>query len=405
MLKIVALHGTGDCYLLCALLDAFERHHNRPAELVIKGKYACIAQMFGVRYSVDDALIAHAEADAPMQRDYDNVIAEDKLFYAHPSFWRTNIRVDHLTTKPDVSQADMYKILLRIPPDAPLKLPNKPEIPMEQGKVVVVPDARSWPNLHPGFWGALIQGLASAGWRVIDNNKSGWSLREFFINCASAEWVIGPQCGIMSILVTGRYPCRKTLATPDVDHDPRFRFSQLTFPYGYVTKFSNQDYDVEEFKITAHNHGELVDNIVNGSNALRLWPHDPNPVLTIDAPVTPGDFLDRLAVLTVKRDRFPRHKRAAIEREYQRYNELRIRHPMPPETAVLFARLVDNHSKTFDLLERMVPAAIEQAEMATEDHVAAVLANRERIELKQAIDAACHAPYTESKSYYGDETK
>lgn len=400
MIQIVALHGTGDVYLISALVKAFRQQHGRDVGLIIKSKYACIAQMFDVPYSCDDDLIRHAEGDLPLQRDYDNVIADGRLFYAHPSFFRTNVRLDHLTTMPDVSQADMYKILLRIPPDAELSLPRIPEGAPERGKVVIIPQARSWPNSQPAFWPLLDRALKEAGWNV-HNNPPHWSLQQLFEECASAEWVIGVQCGVMSILVTGRFPCRKTFATPDVDLDRNFLFSQNTFPYGYVTKFSNQDYDVEEFKIASNTHFALVNAIVSGSNALRLWPHDPQPTKSITVPLTPGDFLDRLAVLTVKYGRFSPVRRAAIEREFQRHNELRNQAQFSGDVEALFQRLIELHSATFDLLEKMVPEALGSGTMAVEDHIEAVRLNRDRVEIKRAIDAACRAPYREEKSYYG----
>ncbi len=400
MINIVVLGGTGDVYLISSLLEVFKRTHNRDAQLVIRDRYRCIADMFGVPYIIDDAVITAAETDAAMQRDYDNVFADGRNFYCHPSFLRTQVRMDHLTTKPDVSQGDMYKVILRVPWGAPLALPKIPEVEQKPGKVVLVPDARSWPNLHPGFWALLATRLAYAGWNVQNNNGSGWSLKTLFDNCAEAEWVIGPQCGVMSILVTGRFPCRKTLASSDIDGSSLYLFSTHTFPYAYVTKFSNQDYDVEEFKVSAHRQDELVDSIVNGQNGLRLWPHDPAPVTTITVPLSPGDFLDRLAVLTVKRSRFSVARRAAIERDYQRHVELKLRTGFSAEVEERYARLVDLHAETFDLLETMVPEAIGGGTMTPESHVTAVQLNKARIELKLEIDAACRAPFSEVKSYH-----
>lgn len=403
MINLVVLGGTGDVYMLSALLDLFKKTHARDAQLVVRQRYACVADMFpGANYVVGDAEIDAAERDPAMQRDYDNVIADGRNFYAHPSFFRTNVRIDNLTTKQDVSQADMYKVLLRLPWGAPLALPRVPGGPTQPGKVVVVPDARSWPNLHHEFWAKLCARLPTDGWNVQNNNSSGWSLAQLLQNCAEAEWVIGPQCGVMSILVTGRFPCRKTLASSNIDNAPAiYPFSTHTFPYAYVTKFSNQDYDVEEFKIVGGREDELVELIANGQNALRLWPHDPAPVVSVNVPLTPGDFLDRYAVLTVKREKFAPAKRAAIEREYQRHHELyvRLQPQLTPEVNDLVSALADLHRANFDLLETVVPDAAAGG-MTPEAHVEAVRNNKARMELKWAIDKACHAPYTEPKSYY-----
>ena len=406
MIRAVVLGGTGDVYMMSALFEAFQRQHNRELELVIRKNYACVCELFGpvIRYSCDDKLIDRAEADVTMQRDYDNVIAVDRIFFAHPSFLRTNMRVDHLTTKPDVSQGDMYKIILRIPPDVPLALPHVPDVPMTMGRVIMIPEARSWPNLHPRFWPLLAAKLSYAGWNVQNNAGSGWTLKELLYNCAGAEWVIGPQCGIMSILVTGRFPCRKTLATPDVDG--RWLFSQNTFPYAYVTKFSNQDYDVEEYKISEATYGDLADAIVNGSNGLRARPHDPRPICSVMMPLSPGTLLDQFAVLTVKRSRFSGMRRAEIEREFQRYAEAGYQLiKANPEAHAAFVALVDVHARAYDICERVIPLAlvddlanVTPAHIA--DHVAVIKINRERTTIRRQIDKLMRGPGTEVKSYY-----
>jgi hypothetical protein len=402
MIRLVTLGGTGDAYMLCSLLDAFRREHNRTdVEVVLPGKYATIAAMFDAPHAVDDGLVQRAQDSVEMQRTYENVlIAPETTFYVHPCFLRSELRVDKLTTKPDASQADMYRMILRVPLDAPLTVPTRlPAPPVVDNAVLLIPEAVSWPNTQAAFWTRLAAGLQRAGYAVTVNNPF-WSLDELFERAAASGWVIGPQCGVMSILVTGRFPCRKTLASPALNEaNKKLSFlSPTTYPYAYVTKFSNADYDVEEFEVTDENHAELVEAIVNGANALKLHePHDPRPVLTIQAPMAPGDFLDRLAVLTVKRQRFTGARRASIEREYRRFLAVRSITPMPPEVEEHFQQLISVHGRTFDLLETLVPAAL--AGQATE-HDKAVRLNKDRIALKGRIDAVCRAPYTEEKSYW-----
>lgn len=404
MIHLVTIGGTGDAYMVCALFEAFKREHKREdVDVILPEKYATIAAMFGVPHVVNDALVKQAEGSVEMQRTYENVLlAPETTFYVHPCFLRSEIRVDKLTTKPDASQADMYRMILRVPLDAPLSIPTRiPRPPVQRYSVLLIPEAVSWPNTQPTFWPALAQGLRVAGRAVVTNNLA-WSLEQLFEACAASDWVIGPQCGVMSILCTGRFPCRKTLASPKLDatNTKLWFLSESTFPYAYVTKFAHDDYDVEEYEITNDNHVEVVDAIVNGVNALRLRePHDPRPVATIQAPLSPGDFLDRLAVLTVKRRRFAGARRASIEREYRRFEAIRAITPLPPETAEHFSQLVAIHEETFTLLEALVPAALAHAPT---DHDKAVALNRDRIVVKARIDAACRAPYTETKSYYGD---
>ena len=404
MIRLVTIGGTGDAYMVCALFEAFKREHKRDdAVVVLPGKYATIAAMFDVPFEVNDDLVKQAEGSVEMQRTYENVlIAPDTTFYVHPCFLRSEIRVDKLTTKPDASQADMYRMILRVPLTAPLTIPTRLPRPARRPfSVLLIPEAVSWPNTQPTFWGALATALRDAGRHVMLNDPS-WSLDKLFEQAASVDWVIGPQCGVMSILCTGQFPCRKTLASPKLDaqNTKLWFLSESTFPYAYVTKFSNVDYDVEEFEITNDNHAEIVDAIAVGVNALRIRePHDPRPVVTVQAPLSPGDFLDRLAVLTVKRRRFAGARRASIEREYRRFEAIKAITPMPPEVDEHFSQLMAIHEQTFSLLETLVPAALAGGPT---EHDKAVRLNKDRIAVKGRIDAACRAPYSEAKSYYGD---
>jgi hypothetical protein len=396
--KVVVLGGTGDAYLVSALHAEFQGAQGA-AEIVTRSRLACVPEMFGAPHSADDGLVERAEQDFELQRFHDNRLEND-VFYAHPCFVRTPFRVDHLTTKPDASQADMYRMILGLDPYAPLALPRLPEVDAEPGTVTMIEDSTSWPNTQPTFWPRLAGALREAGWEVRANDRS-WSLRQLLVRCAASEWVIGPQCGVMSALVTGEFPCRKTLATPNIDGNRRPEYlARETFPYGYVTKFAGRDYDVEEFKIDDDgNHEELVRRIVLGANARRLWAHDPRPVTSVQVSLPPGDFLDRLAVLAVKRERLPEHLRAAQEREYLRYAEQYRQANLGREADELYQRLRALHDETFAALDRLVPETLADRG-APHDYTAMVRQNRERVALKTEIDRICHAPYSEVKSYY-----
>lgn len=395
--KVVVLGGTGDAYLVCALHTAIAEKHG-PVEIVVRQRLEVVPQMLWVPFSTDDELVDRVEHDHAFHLSHDNTWDND-VFYAHPCFVRTPFRVDHLTTKPDASQADMYRMILGIDPHAGLKRPELPDLETNLGQVTMIVDSTSWPNTQPEFWPRLAGALREVGWQVYVNDKS-WSLKELFYSCAMSEWVIGPQCGVMSALVTGEFPCRKTLATPSLDGNIRPEYlARETYPYGYVTKFSNRDYDVEEFKIEDTNHEELVRSIVLGANARRLWAHDPRPVATVQVSLSPGDFLDRLAVLAVKRERLPEHLRAAQEREYLRYAEQYRQAGFGDTIQDLYHELYALHARTFDALERLVPATLADPG-ALHDYTAMVRFNRDRVALKAEIDRACHAPYSEVKSYY-----
>jgi hypothetical protein len=130
VIRLVVLGGTGDAYLICALAGAFERKHGRPVTVVMREKFGAVAELFpGVRVAFDEALVHRAENDPEMQRTYQNdLLSDDAPFYAHPCFVRSPTRVDHLTTKPDASQADMYRMVLGLPIETPLARAHAPAI-------------------------------------------------------------------------------------------------------------------------------------------------------------------------------------------------------------------------------------------------------------------------------------
>lgn len=405
MIRLVALFGTGDVYLVCTLFEAFKQQHGE-AKLVVKSHDVSVVDLFGLPYVVDDELVLRAEQDHEFQRTYENSLNGD-IFYVHPSFLCSGAHLEQLTARWTASQADMYRCLLGLRTDAPLARPtNLPAAQMEPNTVLVLPMAKSWPNDQNTFWLELFLQL-SLGGRKASWVDPDWSLSELFLRCAASEWVIGPQCGVMSILAAAGFPCRKSICTPSIDgndHPGHLGWAIDTYPYAYVTKFTGNDYDVEEYKITDDNHAEVVGSILGGVNALRLRPVSPLPVLSVEAPLSPGDFLDRLAVLTVKRARFPFEKRALIEREYQRYGEIYRQMELPGKIQASMHRklveLIDLHDETFNLLENLVPIVFADCTVHGDHHVKVIRLNRLRIELKQQIDALCNAPYTEVKSYY-----
>ena len=103
----------------------------------------------------------------------------------------------------------------------------------------------------------------------------------------------------------------------------------------------------------------------------------------------------------MKRRRLPEHLRAAQEREYLRYAELYRQAGFDLAVAALYQRLTELHDLTFVALDRLVPATLADRG-ALHDYTGMVRFNRDRVALKAEIDRACHAPYTEIKSYYGD---
>jgi len=407
MQTIVVLGGLGDVYLVASLYESFCRQHRTDnVELVIKSGHVGLVDLFkGVRYRVDDIATFGTEANQAFQRSYENIIGNGQPFYAHPCMVRNRIKLDHLPTQHDVTHADMFRMVLGLDPQAPLSLPRLPNAPPFEPNTVMIVEATTWPNTQPSFYPRLVAALYAAGRKVWVNDKK-LGLHDLLAKACATEWVIGPQCGLMSVFVTGQWPCRKTLATPDIDggRAPAY-WAKDTFPYASVAKFAGFDFDVEEYKITDLNHDELIGLILDGANARRLRLHDPSPICSVKMPLTPGDFLDRFAVLIVKRMRFGPEKRALIEREYQRHAEAGRFLLRQPGLSKLLSSLVDIHAETFDVLEDMVPKATggRHNEIASDQHVKAMRLNKLRMGLKGEIDAACHSGSNEVKSYYVDK--
>ena len=398
--RIVVLGGLGDAYLMAALFDGFRQHYNRDAILVIKGMYAHLFDLFGVPYEIDDETTFGSESRPNWQKTYDNALGNGRHFFAHPCMRRTQIKLDELPARERISQADMFRLILGLPLDSPLAQPKVPSLPVQLNSVMIV-EATTWPNTQPSFYPKLIKALQDTGRYVWVNDKK-LPLKDLLERASATEWVIGPQCGLMSIFVTGRWPCRKTLVTPDIDNGRGGDYwAKSTFPYAYVRQFAGLDFDVEEYKIEDDNHDTLIDAIINGVNARKLRPHIPNPVYSVDMALSPGDFLDRFAVLQVKRNRFSPDRKALIEREYQRHLEAASGLLKNAGAVRGFMDLVDAHDTAFMVLERAIPDALNGG-MAVEDHTAVIKLNRDRVKLKQQIDAALAPGMSEQKSYYRD---
>lgn len=244
MIRLAALYGVGDAYLVCSLARAFEKHHRLQPRVVLKSSQAAVAKLFDLEPELNDLLIARAETDQQLHRAYENLIHDGALLYVHPHFVRSGARLDQLTVKPRVSQADMYRALLRLPPDAPMERPQWLPTP-NTADVLLITESRSWPNLPDQFWVALELRLKQAGRRPTSNHPSR-PLQELFDLCAGATWVIGPQCGVMSALCESQLPCRKTLAIRELSPQCPYLFGLTqTMPYGHVSTFAGNDSAVD----------------------------------------------------------------------------------------------------------------------------------------------------------------
>lgn len=404
-LTLVALYGLGDSYLVSALSEAARQHSGQSVTVVLKDSHAAVGRLFGDKIRVEtesDSLIRSVENDSAFYQTYENKLEVGRPYFVHPHFIRSGVRVDHLTVKATTTQADMYRALLHLPMDATLTQPYKfvPTSLLEANSVLLIPEARSWPNTHPMFWERLYQKLSEQG-RAVYRNNAGWPLAELMNRAATVEWVIGPQCGLMSILNAAQFPCRKTFVTPSIDNSvyPGLPLKR-TFPYAYATKFLGRDYDIEEFKVDGDDE-EVIERLLSGKNGLRLGKHDPKPVTSITVDISPGDFFDRLSILAVKMKRFSADKRALVAKEFYRLSE--TAEPIFAEHGgnlkAAYGRLIAANTQAFVHNEIMVRATFENGG-GESHHVQAVRANKTRVEIKQEINDICGSAFREQKSYY-----
>lgn len=403
-IRLVALYGLGDSYLVCALAAGVKAHYRKPVVVVLKESHLPIAKLFGEDFpvaTVPDAEIKQIEEDPGFWASYDNRIDSGRSFYVHPHFTRTTMRIDHLALKPTVTHADLFRVILGLPPDAALT-PAKPTLSGSSvGKTALVcRTASSWPNTTSEFWAALEKRLIDDGWRITLDDKS-LSIVERLLNCQQAEWVIGPQFGLMAVICAAQFPCRKTFCTPSIDGDGNYPGLPLkrTFPYAYVTKFMGCDYDIEEYKFNADNFHAVVQAVASSKNALRLGAHNPAPVFSIPMDVAPGDFFDRLSILAIKMKRLSPEKAARVSREY--YRMLDTAEPIFGRHGVslhdAYGRLMAANAEVFSANDLKVIAS--QNGDVSQSHMHADVASLRRMRIKQEINQLCGSVFDEIKSY------
>lgn len=386
MINLVTRHGTGDTYMTLAFARAFAQARREEVTVLIKQEHESIGRMFpDVKSStfIGDliAFQAHNMSEAFVE--------------VHPTSYAGDISRFALLDRP-TTHADLWRALLGLSLSEPMargwydhKATRLP------GRVFIIDRARSWPNHHPEFWQQLTHALEQADWdvRLVSENNS---LAEVFQQCSDAEWVIGPQCGVMAILCHALFPCRKTIATPSIDGTgwivPR------TYPYANVTKFAGEDYDVDEVKITGDTT-VAVKQVMKRSGGLGLRVHG----VTVD--LTHGDFFDRLSILEIKMTQFPRMMAAGVQREYLRYKDIaepifaRYGEPL----LLNYISLKACNQKAWEHNERAVPDALNHKSMQS-DHAEAIRFNYARVKYKNQINEICCSASSEIKSYYKEPT-
>jgi hypothetical protein len=265
MIRLVALYGVGDSYLVCALTRAFEAEHGYPARVVVKSAQAAIPEMFDLDYEVDDALVKDGE-DAADLRQRLNSPADGTTMFVHPHFINSGARLDHLTVMPRVSQAAMYRALLHLSPWTPLAVPESRQLDRMKidADILLIPEARSWPNFPHRYWEGLQDVLRMSG-RIVLMCDPLWTLHELFACCAGVGHVIGPQCGVMSTLIEAGFPCRKTLITRELDDEtgPGPFGLKSAWPYQCVETFAGESHpEVDEYLVGRDNWSEVMGAIL-----------------------------------------------------------------------------------------------------------------------------------------------
>ena len=261
MIRLVALYGTGDCYLICALTRAFEKHHGVKATVVVKAAHAFIPQWFGLDFEINDGVVADGESSQWLQDTYGNDIGSG-LIYVHPHFVRTPARLDQLTVAP-VSQAAMYRALLQISPWTPLAMPVTPVPPAEWANdVIVITASKSWPNLPPEFYNNLVDNLRASG-RVVRISNREWTLEQLLTRASGANWFIAPQCGVMSIACEAGFPCRKTIVIKELSAECPYLFGLTqTMPYGHASTFAGSPHPDVRHVIVGADYGAAIEAVL-----------------------------------------------------------------------------------------------------------------------------------------------
>lgn len=185
----------GDTWCTCALAGAFKAAHGGPLAVVIHENQMPIAQMYAhhfdriicwewerlSRFSIRLMGAGHFDIDEPI--------------IAHPAWHGTGNQIFNLMIrlrypgKGGLSFMDQWRMMLRLPWDAPIEKPTIPsawrdeamayarEVGMKIGKsVIIFPDNNTNPSLPSGVWEKLANAYAKEGLTVLTNmagNRNG----------------------------------------------------------------------------------------------------------------------------------------------------------------------------------------------------------------------------------------
>lgn len=457
---IVQPYSRGDTYLTCAAMEGFRAVHGRITDdvvVVVKASHLPIARLFE-RHMSRIVPVEDAQLDAIAERmrhvGVRHGLEPDRPVILHPMHMDDG-RADALTRMPGFSQKHMYLHLLRLPLETPLARPEPPahwaaaaadyarEIGMPAGRsVILMPDANSYPAVDDAFWLRLVAGLREAGWSVYTNvfGRNGGVPRAPFPGttgirpsfdvlmplAAHAGWVVSTLTGGMNILISARVLCRKTVVARGPAPGTTLRFNDLielesAFPYAAQATFDGEHYDIEEFEIRVpEDHETIARRVCEGRNATATEPPSPDPVARFTAETTPGDLFDRVTILEIKEALLSgAGVLANVRRELALLRGCLGRHANSPSPALaeLVAALKAINQHAWDTNEEIFKGfgdafgseawtldASDADELARAQSMVKAFRlsqrlNRERVILKNRINALLAAGLREEKSY------
>jgi hypothetical protein len=413
---LVSALGLGDTHFIAASCAAFRSRHCGPGDrivLVVKQSHRDLAEMFP---SIDrivpvpDRELVGYMAEAVRQPP--GVLQRNVPYFAHPHTVQIH---PHQAARDRVTDAAMYALILNLARDAPLALPAISDAVraaaraiarrfgvIEGRTVLLVPVANSWAPPPEAFWSALTQRLLAAGWQVLINDPA-WPLRCTLPLAELCGWVIGTQCGLMQVMVGSEITSRKTLLNSRVNVPGQPPLDP--FPFCRMRNVFGRQYDIEEFVVDPTRFDDVVEAIATGRNARGELP-DPRPATFVEAPISPGNLVDRWAALSVEQFKQPdqahRHAQeigelaplsAALTRRHPRVAELAAAllttHGAAWDANAQLAAALPTDAPTNRRLDPGNPEALARAEACLEAAAAVRRTTLERTRLIDEIDALC----------------
>ena len=211
-ISIVCCYGIGDIFLLCSIV---KKHNEKNYEIVTTKKLAKICRdVFGINnvkvLNLKDKLII---------KKYNKMEYKKNYVLFNLQFRKNKFLFNYFTYK-NLNMLDLYKIILKLPPDYVLYKPkinnivykeiaNKYKKLYTSKAVIIAPDANSMFAIDDSFWEELIEELIKNNYTILMNsnrfkNKNVISIKPDFIDLMVLSdvvgWVIALRSGICDLL-------------------------------------------------------------------------------------------------------------------------------------------------------------------------------------------------------------